>query len=118
MSEVSIRFYAMPGCPNILQAPAHCGTILITGPNAEHLKITAVRLNGVPLKFRALGSNSSGSAVSVSPPIPFEGDRVELLCEAAGSTVKAPEGPLATLASPDLEYGLQRRTEPAAGVSR
>lgn len=69
MNEVSIKFYAMPGSPHILQAPAHCATIFTTGDHPGPLKITGVFRNGAPLKFRALDDNT----VAVSPPIRFEG---------------------------------------------
>lgn len=107
MSEVSIRFYAMPDCPHILQAPAHCATILTTGDHpAGPLRITEVRLNGASMRFRAMDDNTA----CVSPPIRYEGDRVELVCSTPTEPLKASQHLPATHPAPPMEYGLQRRS--------
>lgn len=113
-STVSIKFYAVQGSPLILQAPAYSATLLTVAGDLRPLTIKSVRRNGVPLKFRAL----DGKTVCVSPPIPFEADRIELLCETAEEPQEGPQGVAATYPLPEVHYGLQRRSGPGPEVSR
>jgi hypothetical protein len=82
-----IRFRAIKHCPHILQAPAHCATILTAGSEAvPGMKVIGVYLNGAPLKHRSMDDIT----VSVSPPLCLEGGRVELRCEVPEEPRKAP----------------------------
>lgn len=72
---------------------------------------TGVLLNGVPLKFRALGSSS----LAVSPQVPREGDRLDILGvhgKAPASPCKAPTAARSHHPSPKPAYGLQAPQNP------
>ena len=103
--EVSIRFHAWPTSPHMTQLPAQCQTMLTTGEHTEGpLRIVGVRVNGEAKRFRSI----SDSIVTVSPPIPYHWDRIELHCKALYEVPSAPR-PSPTALAPAPVYGLQPR---------
>ena len=98
-----------------------CGTTVLDLSLSDTLRLalaelegpftfTDVLLNGMPLKFRVMGPLT----IAVSPRVPREGDRLDILGVHSGAASKAATGsPKALMAQPRhcpssaLTYGLQ-----------